>query len=267
MQFDNSSTISLQQSSNTRRPARNNLSSSLKKFNKSTKKLAKFCAVKKRGFDDNEKDILISNNTRSDSMSTTISNNISPLDQIQIVVLLINTVSRHFEVISCQLSVKESNVEDLLDVISETASEALKGVNFTGVLNLSGLEFKLSTRMKDCTSGKELMIAKIDSMTASECLEHARPLLKSPKLISMMRGQGIVQLESAIQPNALSSESSFRKKVSSHSKNIRGGCMAVVTKKVKFSKQVHDLTRNVDGNGFLYVTVLVFVTSMYVSLF
>jgi len=240
---------------------------SFRKFNVSTKKLVKGCSMKKRDFKvvDRPRGVIsISGSMISDSSISCDLNIKAPADQIEIVVLLINPVSRHFEVISCRLDMNESSVEDILDVVSKTVSEKLRDVNFTGVSNQSGEEFKPYTKINNFITGKELLIATFDSKTASECLKHARPILKNPEFISMLRVNGITEIQPVKRPRK-SWKPSFQKVLPCHAKSLRKEQRAIVTKSVKLSKKVGGSSENMDG--FLYVAVLMFVTSVYVSFF
>ena len=152
------------------------------------------CKVKKRVFGRScgsricrpKEFILLEKRFHSDSSISVDSFVMEPKEQLKIFVLVINSTSRYFEILSCLVDKRMSTVENLLEVVDEAAGDNFKNVNFTGILNLFGEEFEPTSIIGECTNGKELLIASFDFITASESLEHARPALKHPKLLSMV---------------------------------------------------------------------------------
>ena len=102
-------------------------------------------------------------------------------------ILLVDPKSRIYEILSCQLDEFDDDVPvtTILDFISEsTTDEALKDIEFTGLINLNGTEFPPKERLKDHIFGGELLIAKTSSRADVEFLDLANLVLENPKLAS-----------------------------------------------------------------------------------
>jgi hypothetical protein len=114
-------------------------------------------------------------------------------EPLQIVLLLLDPDSRRFELLQLEFDSHSAIVSDVIAQIDVSSTEeTFRRVKYTGLSDRSGLELIKSLRLSDFVSGKDVLIAIPEGMTAKECARLGKPVLANERVTKMVSLKGKV---------------------------------------------------------------------------
>lgn len=111
---------------------------------------------------------------------------------IQVVLLLMDSKTRRFELLQLEFDSTKALVSDVLAQIPLSATEdCLRGQQYTGVCDRHGQAMINQIRLAEfCTGSNDVVLAIPEGMNAKECTKLAKPILSDPKVIAMLNPSG-----------------------------------------------------------------------------
>jgi len=112
---------------------------------------------------------------------------------IQVILLLMDGVTRRFELLQLEFDSTKAIVSDLLKQIPHSVTEeALRKQNYKAVCDRNGTELINSTRLNTfCTGSAEILVAVPEGMLPKEVARLSKPILSDEKVIAMLKSSGI----------------------------------------------------------------------------
>jgi hypothetical protein len=107
---------------------------------------------------------------------------------LQVILLLMDPVTRRFELLQLEFDSNTAIVKDVLAQIPHSVTEdALRNQAYKGISDRYGTELILSLRLAEFCQGTEVLVAIPDGMPTKECARLARPILCDENVIAMVR--------------------------------------------------------------------------------
>ena len=118
-------------------------------------------------------------------LTVSISAQTSP--PLQVVLLLMDPVTRRFELLQLEFDSTTAIVKDVLAQIPHSVTEdALRHQTYKGIADRHGSELILSLQLSAFCTGSEILVAIPDGMPAKECARLSRPILSNENVIDMV---------------------------------------------------------------------------------
>merc|ERR1740124_1850738 len=109
----------------------------------------------------------------------------------QVILLLMDPVTRVFELIQLEFKLKAVVIDVLKKVPKFVTEVTLAEIRYSGLCDCKGKELYSSTRLSDVCTGLEVLIALPENFNAKECIELARPILTDENVIEMFESIGV----------------------------------------------------------------------------
>jgi len=110
---------------------------------------------------------------------------------MQIILLLMDPITRLFELIQLEFKLKAVVTDILKKVPRFVNEEALGQLKFSGLCDCKGKELYSSTRLSDVCTGLDILIALPENFDGRECVKLARPILTDENVIEMFESIGV----------------------------------------------------------------------------
>jgi hypothetical protein len=124
----------------------------------------------------------------SDGMNNGVIGTVQSTDILKIVLLLMDTKSRRFELLQLEFDSQKALVSDVLGQIPFSVTEsALSEQTYVSICGVDSKEVASSELLSNFCSGNEVLVAMPAGATAKECVRLARPILSDDKVVSMVR--------------------------------------------------------------------------------
>lgn len=107
---------------------------------------------------------------------------------LQVVLLLMDPVTRRFELLQLEFDSHKAVVNDVLAQAPHSVTEAaLRKQTYVGICDRHGAELINTVRLAEFCKANEVVVAIPQGITGQECARLARPILSDSKVISMVR--------------------------------------------------------------------------------
>mmetsp|Transcript_15035 Transcript_15035/g.20480 ORF Transcript_15035/g.20480 Transcript_15035/m.20480 type:complete len:395 (-) Transcript_15035:446-1630(-) len=115
-----------------------------------------------------------------------------PSNVLSVVLLLMDTSTRRFELVQLEFDAKRATVADMLSQIPDSVGEDIqKNMKYTGVCTRDGTEMGSDRNVSEFCSGNELFIAIPEGFDGEKTAEQAKPILADSKVADMLEPTGI----------------------------------------------------------------------------
>jgi hypothetical protein len=129
----------------------------------------------------------VEDDTVDNARTVTTSKQVIP--PLQVVLLLMDPVTRRFELLQLEFDSSTAIVKDVLAQIPFSVTEdALKKQVYQGIADRHGSELILSLQLSAFCTGSEIFLAIPEGMLAKECARLSRPIFSNEEVISMVSG-------------------------------------------------------------------------------
>ena len=106
---------------------------------------------------------------------------------LKLVLLLMDSKSRRFELMQLEFDSVLASVSDVLAQIPVAVTEGcLKEQNYNGISSCDGKEKKPEDVLVKFCKGGDVMVAVADDMSAADSVKLASPILSDPKVVAMV---------------------------------------------------------------------------------
>jgi len=116
-------------------------------------------------------------------------------DPIAIILLVMDPLTRRFEIIQLEFDSTQATAADILDQIPISATEkSLRCQTYDRVCDVSGLEYENDKPLSDYVEGNALIITvpKSNTQGAEHAAKMAKPILNDPSVQEMLKNVGVV---------------------------------------------------------------------------
>jgi hypothetical protein len=113
---------------------------------------------------------------------------VQSVDILKIVLLLMDTKSRRFELLQLEFDSNKALVSDVLGQIPFSVTEtSLCEQTYSSICRVDSTEIIATELLSKFCNGNEVLVAMPAGSTAKECVRLARPILSDDKVVSMVR--------------------------------------------------------------------------------
>jgi hypothetical protein len=119
---------------------------------------------------------------------------------VQIILLLMDPISRRFELLQLEFDSVKAIVQDLLSQIPSSATEeSVRDQGYDGICTIGGVEMTCTGKLKDFVEQNEginsVVLAMPEGVSPEECAKMAKPILSDKNVASMLDPSGATHLD------------------------------------------------------------------------